>query len=70
MGVYCLCSRVREHIPPGKPYGFDNLVLKMLGKGRAHHGYAAWRLLARYRSPDDYQKAIEDWPMLKAGLGL
>jgi NDP-mannose synthase len=70
MGVYCLSSRVREHIPRGKPYGFDNLVLKMLDNNEPitavpHSGY--WLDIGR---PDDYQKAIEDWPALKAGLGL
>lgn len=70
MGVYCLSRRARAEIPVGKPYGFDQLVLKFLANGDPvtavpHAGY--WLDIGR---PDDYQKAIEDWPALKAELAL
>lgn len=68
MGVYCLSRRVVEHIPQGQPFGFDQLVLRLIERGepvrtQSHDGY--WLDIGR---PDDYQKAIEDWPTLKAGL--
>ena len=70
MGVYCLGRAARERIPVGGPFGFDQLVLSLLAEGKAitaapHPGY--WLDIGR---PDDYQKAVEDWPKLKAELGL
>ena len=70
MGVYCLSRRAREYIPVGRPFGFDQLVLDLLEAGSCvtaepHDGY--WLDIGR---PDDYAKAIEDWPALKGRLGL
>lgn len=68
MGVYCLGRAARERIPASGPFGFDQLVLALLGAGEPitaapHAGY--WLDIGR---PDDYQKAIEDWPALKTEL--
>ncbi|MGY8669185.1 sugar phosphate nucleotidyltransferase [Bradyrhizobium sp. UFLA05-109] len=70
LGVYCLSRRILPEIPPSQSFGFDQLVLKMLAAGKPlraefHPGY--WLDIGR---PDDYQKAIEEWPALKAKLGL
>lgn len=70
MGIYCLSRRILSEIPPSQPYGFDQLVLKLLAADKSpraelHHGY--WLDIGR---PDDYQRAIEEWPVLKAKLDL
>jgi NDP-sugar pyrophosphorylase family protein len=70
MGIYCLSRRILPEIPASQPFGFDQLVLKMLAAGNPlraefHRGY--WLDIGR---PDDYQRAIEEWPTLKNKLGL
>ena len=70
MGVNCLSARALEFVPPARPFGFDQLVLSLLECGERitafrHDGY--WLDIGR---PDDYQKAIEDWPKLKESLQL
>ena len=70
MGVYCLSRRVVEGLPKGKPYGFDNLMLDGIRSGRKiearpFEGY--WLDLGR---PEDFDLANEEYPELKARLGL
>ena len=70
MGVYCLSRRARARIPAGRAFGFDDLVLNLLGGdepivAEPHAGY--WLDIGR---PDDYAQATEDWPALKERLGL
>jgi NDP-sugar pyrophosphorylase family protein len=68
MGVYCLNRRILSHIPEGRPYGFDNLVLKLIemnepARVAEHSGY--WLDIGR---PDDYQRATDDWPALQKAM--
>jgi NDP-sugar pyrophosphorylase family protein len=70
MGIYCLSRQVVDLIPDRKPFGFDNLVLDLIARRKpvsvvAHDGY--WLDIGR---PDDYQKAIDDWPKLKKMIVL
>ncbi|PWK72885.1 sugar phosphate nucleotidyltransferase [Aminobacter sp. AP02] len=70
MGVYCMNRSILDRIPSGRPYGFDHLVLDMLASNldatvRPHEGY--WLDIGR---PDDYQRAIDEWPRLSSSLGL
>jgi NDP-sugar pyrophosphorylase family protein len=70
MGVYCASRRVLDWIPAGQPFGFDQLMLKLIAAGETveverHRGY--WLDIGR---PDDYQAATDEWPKLKAILGL
>ena len=70
MGIYCLNRRVLDHIPEGKAFGFDNLVLGLLAANapvnvKWHEGY--WLDIGR---PDDYQQATDDWPTLRGQLNL
>jgi NDP-sugar pyrophosphorylase family protein len=70
MGIYCMNRRVLDWIPEGRPFGFDHLVLALLARGQpirtvTHAGY--WLDIGR---PDDYEKAIEDWPALSVSMGL
>ena len=68
MGIYCVNRRVLDFIPADKPFGFDQLVLDLLANSQPirvepHAGY--WLDIGR---PDDYQKAVEDWPKMRAEL--
>ena len=70
MGVYCVNRRVLQWIPEDQPFGFDQLMLKMIANHNAvkietHNGY--WLDIGR---PDDYHRAVEDWPRLKGSLGF
>jgi NDP-mannose synthase len=68
MGVYCVNKKVLDFIPEGESFGFDQLMLKMIADRHpvrivVHDGY--WLDIGR---PDDYQKALEDWPKLRTKL--
>jgi NDP-sugar pyrophosphorylase family protein len=61
MGVYVLNRRVLEFVPPDVPYGFDDLMLRLVEAGQQvrvepYAGY--WLDIGR---PDDYMQAIEDF---------
>ena len=68
MGVYCVSKKVLDLIPEDQTFGFDHLMLKMIAERQrvrvaVHDGY--WLDIGR---PDDYQKALEDWPTLQSKL--
>jgi NDP-sugar pyrophosphorylase family protein len=70
MGVYCASKRVLDWIPENESFGFDQLMLKLIAAGggvrvQRHGGY--WLDIGR---PDDYFRAIEEWPRLRASLGI
>jgi NDP-sugar pyrophosphorylase family protein len=70
MGIYSVSRRVLDTIPENQPYGFDHLVLKYLERGERvevvpHDGY--WLDIGR---PDDYQRAVDEWPELSRVLEL
>lgn len=70
MGVYAVSRRVLESIPVDQAFGFDHLVLGYLGSGdrvstEIHRGY--WLDIGR---PDDYERAIEDWPRFAKQVGV
>lgn len=70
MGVYAVSSQVLDAIPLDTTFGFDQLVLGYLNDGKdvkvvPHTGY--WLDIGR---PDDYERAIDDWPALSKRLGL
>jgi mannose-1-phosphate guanylyltransferase len=59
MGVYCLKPEIVRHIPDGVPFGFDDLMFRMLELGQPistflHNGY--WLDVGRI---EDFQKAQE-----------
>lgn len=65
MGVYMVSARVLAHIPAGRAYGFDDLMLELLRQGqparvRPFDGY--WLDIGR---PDDYARAIEEFEAMK-----
>ncbi|MEI7605801.1 MAG: sugar phosphate nucleotidyltransferase [Rhodospirillaceae bacterium] len=66
MGVYMVSREVLAHIPEGVTFGFDELMLKLIGIGervqvRPFDGY--WLDIGR---PDDYMKAIDEFDAMKA----
>jgi NDP-sugar pyrophosphorylase family protein len=70
MGVYAVNRRLVARIPEGRAFGFDELVLGMLKDSlpvevRPHSGY--WLDIGR---PDDYQRAVDEWPELRVALGI
>jgi NDP-sugar pyrophosphorylase family protein len=57
MGIYAVNRRVLDYIPPNGPFGFDQLMLKLIETGetvrvKRHDGY--WLDIGR---PDDYERA-------------
>jgi NDP-sugar pyrophosphorylase family protein len=57
MGVYCMEPGILEHIPSGVPFGFDDLILRMLARGVPAHCFVhdgMWLDIGRI---DDFQKA-------------
>jgi NDP-mannose synthase len=70
MGIYALNRRVLDWIPPDRSFGFDELLIELLAKGqpvfvRPHDGY--WLDIGR---PDDYEKAVDDWPRVNKEIKL
>jgi NDP-sugar pyrophosphorylase family protein len=68
MGVYVVNHAVLAMVPPGQPYGFDNLMCDLLARGekvhvRPYDGY--WRDIGR---PDDYLQAIDEFDQMKSKL--
>lgn len=69
-GVYCVSKRILDWIPEGEAFGFDQLMLRLIAEGHQvqvepHTGY--WLDIGR---PDDYYRAVEEWPKLRVSLGL
>jgi NDP-sugar pyrophosphorylase family protein len=61
MGVYVVSRAALSFVPPGRAYGFDDLMHDMLRAGekvavKPYDGY--WLDIGR---PDDYRQAIEDF---------
>ncbi|MGZ4602862.1 MAG: nucleotidyltransferase family protein [Kineosporiaceae bacterium] len=57
MGVYAMSRSTLERYPRNVPFGFDDLVLDLLGRHeppRAHHFEGYWLDIGR---PDDYDEA-------------
>ena len=61
MGIYCMEPSILEHVPTGVPFGFDDLILRMLARDLpsytfVHDGF--WLDIGRV---DDFQNA-QDLP--------
>lgn len=61
MGIYCMEPSILEHVPTGVPFGFDDLILRMLARDLPsytfiHDGF--WLDIGRV---DDFQNA-QDLP--------
>lgn len=61
MGVYAFSRDIMELIPEGRPFGFDDLMLKLIAEDRdirAHPFDGYWLDIGR---PDDYDKANNEF---------
>lgn len=70
MGIYCLNRSVIEALPPGKPYGFDNLMIEGIKKNAdirvsSFDGY--WLDIGR---PEDYEYADANFDDLVERLNI
>jgi NDP-sugar pyrophosphorylase family protein len=66
MGIYMVNKQALSFIPENQPFGFDNLMLKLLENGKnvmvnSFLGY--WLDIGR---PDDYMQAIEEFAEMKS----
>ena len=69
MGIYCMEPSILELIPRGVPFGFDDLMYRMLEKGedvRIYRHRGSWKDIGR---PEDFKEAQElvdkgEFPML------
>lgn len=62
MGVYCMEPRVFDHIPAGVPFGFDDLMYRLLGREEHVHTYQHDGLWLDIGRVDDFQAAQElEW---------
>ncbi|MBQ0901400.1 sugar phosphate nucleotidyltransferase [Micromonospora sp. U21] len=65
MGVYGLSKRAIASYPPGRPFGFDQLVLDLIGKGDPPTGYefdGYWLDIGR---PEDYDEANRSFAQMQ-----
>jgi len=70
MGIYGMSRSVIEALPPGKPYGFDQLMVDGLRNGldiRVKPFDGFWLDVGR---PEDYEYANDHYPDLKKRLGI
>jgi mannose-1-phosphate guanylyltransferase len=62
MGVYCMEPEVLQFIPTGVPFGFDDLMFCMLGRGVPVHTFPHGGLWLDIGRVEDFHKAQEiDW---------
>jgi NDP-sugar pyrophosphorylase family protein len=66
MGIYLVSKDALSFIPDNQPFGFDDLMHKLLGFGKtvmvnSFNGY--WLDIGR---PDDYMQAIEEFAEMKS----
>jgi mannose-1-phosphate guanylyltransferase len=59
MGVYCLQPEIVEHIPDGVPFGFDDLMFRMLERGLPISTFLHDGLWLDVGRVEDYRQAQE-----------
>jgi len=59
MGIYCMDPAVLERIPPGVPFGFDDLMFQMLEEEAAVHVFKHGGLWLDIGRGEDFLKAQE-----------
>jgi NDP-sugar pyrophosphorylase family protein len=65
MGIYVFSKKILEYVPPGTPFGFDQLMYTLIDKGEAVNSFpfsGYWLDIGR---PDDYARSIEEFERLK-----
>jgi mannose-1-phosphate guanylyltransferase len=59
MGVYCMEPEVLDHIPFGVPFGFDDLILRMLARDLPTYAFVHDGLWLDIGRIEDFQSAQE-----------
>lgn len=65
MGIYVFNRKVLDHVPDNRAFGFDDLMLELLGKGQRINAYpfnGYWLDIGR---PEDFEKANAEWTVLE-----
>ena len=68
MGIYAVSREALSAYTPGLPFGFDELVLDLLGRGDPPAVYpfeGYWLDIGR---PDDYDRANDEFPAVRGDL--
>jgi NDP-sugar pyrophosphorylase family protein len=68
MGVYAFSRSILELVPADRPFGFDNLMLSLIERGRDVRAYpfrGYWLDIGR---PEDYDRANEEFEAVRAKL--
>ena len=60
MGLYVFNRRILDFVPDEKPFGFDDLMLTLLGKKQPVRVYPYGGYWLDIGRPDDYEKANQD----------
>lgn len=56
-GIYCMEPSILDHIPSGVPFGFDDLIYDLLGRGIPVHTFLHDGLWLDIGRVEDFQKA-------------
>ena len=68
MGVYCFSPRVSEHIVPGEPLDFPELILRLIAAGEIVRGWRSGAYWLDIGSHDDYERAQEEFERVRHRL--
>ena len=68
MGVYAMSATVLARFEPGLPLGFDDLLLDQLEAGNQPHAYPFEGFWLDIGRPEDYDRANEQFPILRSAL--
>ena len=68
MGVYCFSPRVSEHIVPGEPLDFPELILRLIAAGEIVRGWRSTAYWLDIGSHDDYERAQEEFERVRHRL--
>ena len=66
MGVYAFNKRLLHYVPANRPFGFDDLVLTLLGEKQDVHVYPFGGYWLDIGRPADYDRANQEIVGLKA----
>ena len=68
MGIYCFSPRALDHIEPGKPLDFPNLITKLIEAGETVRAWKSddyWLDIGRH---DDYEAALDEFEQVRSRL--
>jgi len=68
MGVYAVAAETLRAYPPGRPFGFDDLILDLLSRGEGPSSYPFKGFWLDIGRPDDYDRANLEFGELRPVL--